>query len=198
MKKKIISILLVFILIVLIGAYSFVDKKYPVYDPDIPTEEYVLSGTLENGEESTQTFQTEAEAIDGISIKVVVNGDNATGQLFYALCDEDNTELLRESVSIEELKSDNFNVLRFERYDLNKDEQYTLKLRNESDSGLSFYITPSSNINGALTVDDIQESGTMVLRILKHKFDVETFIVVLFFAVYIYFFIRMLYRFFLK
>ena len=198
MKKKIISILLICVLIVLIGVYSFIDKMYPVYDSNIPAEEYVLSETLETGEESVQTFRTEAEAIDGISIKVVVNGENSTGQLFYALCDEGDTELVRESVSIEELKSDNFNVLRFKRCDLNKDQQYTLKLRNESDSDLSFYITPSSSINGPLTVGGVQENGTMILRILEHGFDVETFIVVLFFAIYIYFFVRMLYRFFLK
>ena len=198
MKKKIISILLICVLIVLIGVYSFIDKMYPVYDSDVPAEEYVLSETMETREESVQTFRTEAEAIDGISIKVVVNEENSTGQLFYALCDEGDTELVSESVSIEELKSDNFNVLRFKRCDLNKDQQYTLKLRNESDSDLSFYITPSNSINGPLTVGGIQENGTMILRILEHGFDVETFIVVLFFAIYIYFFVRMLYRFFLK
>lgn len=198
MKRKVIKILLLCILVFLIGIYSFVDKKYPIYDSEVQTEEYVLSGKLEKNTEVTQSFKTEAKAIDGISVKLVVEAESVDGQLLYAIYDESGEEVVKSSVSVAELKNDNFNVLRLEKCHLNRNQQYTLKMWCEDNSGISFYMTPSYNENGPLAIDQVEASGTMVLRVLEHKFDIETFIIVLFFAVYIYVFVRMLYKFFLK
>lgn len=186
MKKKISYAIGICVILILIFLYSFVDKKYPIYDTDIATENYVPCEDIAGDNVVTQEFVSEVDTIKAVSLKCVVNSADADTTMSYALYDKEDNELERHEIKLGQIKSGKFNDFPLDNINNCQGESYVFKLWNQdkSDSSMSVYKT-----------EDI-ESGTMVLRVIMHKFDWETFVVVCCFVCYIVFFIRVLYRFF--
>lgn len=184
------------ILILLTGLYSFVDKKYPIYDTQIPTEEYVLSNELAEGTGCSQTFVNAGKSMKKISIKCFVDNEDSAGTLKYAVYDENGKELRLSEKKISDLKTAKFNNFSFDSIDDGKGKTYTFRIWSEGKSGVYLYKTSSTNKQTHLIYDQNEEEGTLVLRTVAHIFDWETFVVVLCFAIYIVVFIRVLYKFF--
>lgn len=188
----------IIIMLVLIILYSFVDKKYPVYDEEIPIEEYVLSEELTDGDSISQTFCAETESIRAVSLKCTVNGDASSGVFLYTLYDESGNKAGTGQIALSELKSGKFNMFEFDTIENCQGKDYTFeaKVENAGESSISLYQTVSTEENTTMEQNGVKTEGTLVMREVTHVFDWETFVVVFCFAIYIIVFIKMLYKFF--
>ena len=186
------------IILLFVVTYSFIDKKYPVYDAEIPAEEYVLCDEISNDTQYTQSFVNRGKNLKAISIKCIVNEPESLKELHYALYDEAGNEVRSGKKAINTIKTAKFNEFSFDTIKDCKDEFYTFKLWSEDEAagGVSVYKTASTNENTKLEENNSGIEGTMVLRTVTHMFDWETFTVVLCFVGYLAIFIRVLYKFF--
>lgn len=186
------------IVLLFVVTYSFIDKKYPVYDVEIPTEEYVLCDEISNDTEYAQSFVNRGESLKAVSIKCIVNEPESLKELNYALYDEAGNEVRSGKKAINTIKTAKFNEFSFDTIKDCKDEFYTFKLWSEDETagGVSVYKTTSTNENTKLEQNNSEIEGTMALRTVTHMFDWETFTVVLCFVGYLVIFIRVLYKFF--
>ena len=186
------------ILVLLTGLYSFVDKKYPVYDTAVPTEEFILCDEVSEGTEYSQTFVNVGKSLKAVNVKCVVNDEDSAGILNYAICDENGKEIRLGEKKICDLKSAKFNNFSFDPIEESEGKTYTFKIWSEEKAGssVSLYKIFSTKKGTHLMENQNEVEGTLVLRSVTHMFDWETFVVVLCFLAYIIVFIRILYKFF--
>ena len=186
MKKKISSAVLIAAILVGAFLYAHVDKNIYLYDRSLESEDFINTGILEAGETLEQTFTMKDEAIDGINLKISSVGNVEDVTLLGTLKDAGSNEKVSEfSVAGSEIKNNKINKLK----------EYTLVLAcegSDEQNGLSFYVT-QGNV-GKLTVKGNDTNGVLVSRMLCHRFDVETFIVLLGFVAFVYVFMRTLYK----
>lgn len=196
MKKKISGAVLIAAILVGAFLYAHVDKNIYLYDRSLESEDFINTGILEEGETLEQTFTMNDEAIDGINLKIssVGNVDDVT--LLGTLKDaESNEEVSEFSIAGQEIKNNKINKLKVPRVENTKGKEYTLVLAcegSDEQNGLSFYVT-QGNV-GKLTVKGNDTNGVLVSRMLCHRFDVETFVVLLGFVAFIYVFMKTLYK----
>lgn len=198
MKKKFkygIGICLLFIFIVL---YSFIDKKYPIYNQDIPAEEYVLCAMLEENTSISQTFHAEGESMKAVSLKCAVSGVEEKGELRYIVYDDNGRDVRKGVIPIAKLKSEKYNDFEFDTIENCQGREFTFEVcgKDIGECNVSFYKTIDKMDETLLRRDQEIEEGTLVLKSVTYTFDWETLIVVSCFTVYIIIFIRMLYKFF--
>lgn len=198
MKKAVKYGIGICVLLLFITLYSFIDKKNAIYDVEIPTEEFVLCDELSEGMRYSQEFISRENSLDAISIKCIVNDPTSEECVNYALYTEAGEKIREGLIDIRELESAKFNKFQFEKVTESKGKQYTFEVSSgaKEAEGISVYKTNVSNQGTDLKQNDNKVEGTLVLRTVTHRFDWETFIVVLCFVVYIVVFIRMLYKFF--
>lgn len=196
MKKKISSAVL--IAAILIGAflYAHVDKNIYLYDRNLESEDFINTGILEEGETLEQTFTMKDAAIDGINLKISAAGNTENVKLLGTLKEKESGKNVAEfSVDGSDIKNNKFNKLKVPRVESAKEKEYTLILAcegSDEQNGLSFYVTQGNA--GRLTVKGNDTNGVLVSRMLCHRFDVETFIVLLGFIAFIYVFMKTLYK----
>lgn len=198
MKKKIKCLLGIVILLGLIGWYSVVDKQIPVYDSEIPTEEYVQLAELTNKNSVSQSFYNEKNTLNAVSLKCYVNSSVPDEELTYILYDEEGKEISINSIKIGSIENGKFTDFAFEEISNCEGKKYTFEILYEKDNGSGVYLYKTSVSDSNLELKENQEEieGTLVMRTITRMFDIETFFVVMCFAIYIILFIRMLYKFF--
>lgn len=199
MKRKISSCIMIVLVIVLSYFYAHIDKNSYIYNKSADTGTFYGTGILRNNEELTQTFIAEEDAIDGINIKVTILGNVENVVLTYALVDGTSKEVCQATISASELENNKFNQLKIPKITETEGKQYTLVLREENSdeqNGVGFYLEPSSRGEQKLVVKDNETDGTLVARIVCHRFDLETFVVMLGMITFIVAFMKVLYKFF--
>ena len=196
MKKKISRAVLIAAILAGAFLYAHVDKNIYLYDRSLESEDFINTGILEEGETLEQTFTMKDEAIDGINLKISSVGNVEDVTLLGTLKDAGSNEKVSEfSVAGSEIKNNKINKLKVPRVEDTKGKEYTLVLAcegSDEQNGLSFYVT-QGNV-GKLTVKGNDTNGVLVSRMLCHRFDVETFIVLLGFVAFVYVFMRTLYK----
>lgn len=196
MKKKISRAVLIAAILVGAFLYAHVDKNIYLYDRSLESEDFINTGILEEGETLEQTFTMKDEAIDGINLKISAVGNVEDVILQGTLKDAGSNEKVSEfSVAGSEIKNNKINKLKVPKVENTKGKEYTLVLAcegSDGQNGLSFYVT-QGNV-GKLTVKGNDTNGVLVSRMLCHRFDVETFIVLLGFVAFVYVFMRTLYK----
>lgn len=197
MKKRIISCLMLVIVIGFSYFYAHIDKNSYVYNRNADTGSFYGTGILEKNEDLTQTFIAEEDSIDGINIKVIISGNVENVVLHYALLDETLNTVCESSVYAVELKNNKFNQLELPEILGTKGKQYTLILNEENSdeqNGIGFYIEPDRQDNQQLSIKENETDGTLVTRIICHRFDLETFIVLLGMIAFVVVFMKILYK----
>ncbi len=196
MKKKISSAVMIAAVLVCAFLYAHVDKNIYLYDRSLESEDFINTGILKEGETLEQTFTMKDNSIDGVNLKIssVGNTENVIlhGTLIEVGADKDVAEF---SIAGNEIKNNKVNKLKVPKVENAKGKEYTLVLEcegSDEQNGLSFYTT-RGNV-GKLSVKGENMNGVLVSRMLCHRFDVETFIVLLGFVAFVCAFMKTLYK----
>ena len=199
MRKKIISCLIICVVIVLSYFYAHIDKNSYIYNRNSDTALFYGTGILLNNEEITQTFIAEENVIDGFNIKIATAGNVEKVVLSYSVIDEMSEVVAQAKVPVNALESNKFNRLEIPTIENTEGKQYTLVLSTENadeQNGVGFYIEPGRRENQQLTIKNNDTDGTLVARIISHRFDMETFVVLLGIILFVVVFMKVLYKFF--
>lgn len=199
MKKKIISCLVICVVVVLSYFYAHIDQNSYIYNRNADTATFYGTGLLLQNEKIVQTFIAEENTIDGINIKIVTSGNVENIDLNYSVLDEKSEEVASVKIAAVELGNNKFNQLDLPTIENTAGKQYTLVLSVENadeQNGVGFYIEPGRKDNQQLTIKDNETDGTLVTRIISHRFDVETFGVLLGIIAFVVLFMKVLYKFF--
>ena len=199
MRKKIISCLIICVVIVLSYFYAHIDKNSYIYNRNSDTALFYGTGILLNNEEITQTFIAEENVIDGFNIKIATAGNVEKVVLNYSVIDEMSEVVAQAELPANALESNKFNRLEIPTIENTEGKQYTLVLSTENadeQNGVGFYIEPGRRENQQLTIKNNDTDGTLVARIISHRFDMETFVVLLGIILFVVMFMKVLYKFF--
>ena len=195
MKKRLKYFILCIIIVVCCYLYSHVDKTHDIYNSEVDTGLY-LAIALENGNSGSQLFKCQEEHLDGVSIKMSVNSVSMQGKLKYVLYDEKGKSLTSGELAIEEIKSGRINKILFEKSIENtKNNSYIIsfspvELQDGEYIGIYYLQEKSSQF----IVGGKEVGGTMILGTVTHRFDVETFVVLIGFVIYFVLFFNILYK----
>lgn len=201
MRNKIKKIIYMIIIGVIVLGFSYIyahiDKNNYIYDRDTDTGLFYGTGILKNEEEVRQTFVSEEETIDGINLKVSTVGNVENVVLHYSLIDMQTEKVVEETIGASQLENNKFNQLKIPQITEAKGKQYALVLSVESSdeqNGLSFYVVPEEQENQQLTVMGNDTEGTLSVRTICHRFDTETFVVLLGIILFVGVFMKGLYK----
>ena len=194
MKRKIGWSIFALILIAFTCLYAVVDKNHSIYDREIDSSEYIYI-ELAKGDTLTQSFVSEEDFLDGVNIKMSVTGEPEGKEVSFTLADSNGQEVASGKESLKELQMGKYFALKFARINGCKGQKYTLEftVSQSMDEGtVIVYDVPGVQNNTELNVRGEKIDGTLVLRTITHRFDVETFVVTAIFAVYVILFIKWL------
>lgn len=199
MRKKVFSCIILCIVIILSYVYAHIDKNHYVYDKNADTSTYVGTNILLEGEFVKQSFVASDDTIDGINLKISVYGSPENLILQYTILDSDDVIVAEAEVSGTELQHNKFNQLQLPTIENTKGNLYTLMLgvkHADEQNALGFYIEPTAKGDQTLLVREQETEGALVTRITSHRFDVETFVVLLGIIVFITGFMKVLDKYF--
>lgn len=199
MKKKIVSFLIMCAVIFLSYFYAHVDYNSYIYDRHIDTTMYYGTGPLLDDETITQTFISEENTIDGFNIKIVTSGNVEKLVLEYSVIDEKFEVVAQAKVPANTLESNKFNHLDIPTIENSAGKQFTIVMsvdNADEQNGVGFYVASGRNGNQQLNIRNNDTDGTLVVRIISHRFDMETFIVFLGIVTFVVMFMKVLYKFF--
>lgn len=197
MKKSIRLLIIAFLILAFTFLYAHIAKNIYLYDRNTEAENYIGTGILLDGETITQTFVSKEDVIDGINLKASVAGNPADIKLVYKITDNASGASVKGTISGEKIKNNKFNELDIKSIKNAKGKSYTLLLKGEgadNSKGFSFYIDPAGNGGEKLTVKGNDTKGSLVVRTVTHRFDLETFVVLLGFILFVIVFIKVLYK----
>ncbi len=186
MKSKTKTIIYTVLMCVVMTAFSYfyahIDKNIYLYDRNADTATFQSTGIVTNGEKITQTFVSEENTIDGINVKLFLTGNVEDVVLYYALKDTQTGDVVENEVAATELVNNRFNQLEVRKLTQTEGKEYELILCAENadeENGIGFY----------KTAEDV-----LVARMICHRFDVETFIVSMTIIIFVYAFMKGLYK----
>ncbi len=197
MKRRIKSTAMVLVIIGLAFLYAHIDKNTYLYDRNEDLENYTQTGVLLEGETISQTFFCKEDILDGINLKSVVVGDASNVILEYAITDNETGEVVENSIQGTEVKNNKFNSFKFPEIKDTSNKSYTLTIREtgaDANNGISFYVSQTNPEDSQLSIREQDTQGSLVVRLISHRFDTETFIVLLGFILFITIFIKVLYK----
>lgn len=199
MKKKIILFIMILIVIVFSYFYAHIDKNNYIYNQNADTSTFYGTGVLEPGEEIRQNFLSKEDTLDGINVKIVATGNVEDVVLHYVVLDSEEQVVSESQVKASELENNKFNKLPISNICEAKDKQYTLVFSSENadeQNGIGFYVDPGTKEEHKLVIGDKDMEGKLVLRTICHRFDVETFLVLLLVILFVTIFMKILYKYF--
>ena len=197
MKKRIISCFVICVAVVLLYLYAYIDQNIYIYNRNTDTASFYGTGLLMKDEEITQSFIAEENTIDGINVKISIIGNVENIVLHYSVLNEVSEEVATAQIDAKNLENNKFNQLKLPTIVDTAGKEYTLVLSVENAderNGVGFFIEPGTKEKQQLSIKDNETDGTLVVRIIAHRFDVETFVVLLGIIVFVGAFMKILYK----
>ena len=198
MKKKLSVILAAVCLLVFAYLYAHIDKNTYLYDRNTDSADFTGTGILKEGEEITQTFTCTEDSLDGINLKATLVGDAGQVNVEYSLIDAESGSVVREAlVSGSEIENNKFNRLSFQTLTKTAGKDYILKLTetgSEDITGGRFYLDVGDANKERLFMKGNETKGMLIVRLITHRFDLETFVVLSGIVAFIAGFMKMLYK----
>lgn len=197
MKKKVIRVLESIVVIALVFLYARIAKPHAIYDKTIDPSAY---GTVTESKNAIleQEFEVNEDTLDGIRVKGAESGDISKVSLNYTLEEVDTNEVVAEGeINAKKALKSRFYELPFDTIENCNGKQYRLSLTQnaeDNESAVQFSFEKQEESNTAFYVDGEKIDGTMILKTLTDRFDLETFFVVMIFVIYIVAFMKLLYR----
>lgn len=195
--KSIKKIIILLIVIALAAAYSFVDNTENMYDvSNEDTNRYISTGPIYKDTFSIPVIPHE-DSLDAVSLKSGIVGDVSNVTVKYRLLDNKKKVVAEGSVAAQEIEDRKQYKFSFEKVEGCRDKQYCFEICEENaseESGVAFYYDPQDNMKQSIEVMGEKEEGAVIAKLVTHRFDVKTFIIVLCFVAYLAGFTKILYK----
>lgn len=176
-KKKIVAVIL---LLIFAFAYAYVAKTTIIYDKSV--DESVALGVQERVE---QNVVCQEKTWDGVDVKCQVIGEALDVEIKMTVVDTETGQVKAEvKKNVSELKNGKFNRFLFSKIKDCKGKTYkivfeNIRGRDAQEEGVGFLA---------------QADGTLIMKMITRKFDIETFVVLMMILAYIVIFFRVLDR----
>ena len=197
MKRKI-QILVGGVGIILLAfAYAHISKTYCIYNTEADTSEYLSTAAVLN-EEISQSFVSNEDSLDGVRVKIRLTGETSSVDTLYKLIDLDSNNVVAEgSVESKEFEDSKFYEFEFKTVESTMDKKYKFVILNQGESSgnsVDFCFETNTERDTNLTINNNEQEGTLILKTVTNRFDLETFCVLLIFIIYILLFLKFLYN----
>ena len=198
MKKKIKVVIGIVLIVAFAFCYAHIAKLNNIYDRQVDSSKYIGTGVIRDSLE--QKFVSKEDTLGGISLKCQFQGDATGTSLKIELVDCNTNETVAIStVSAKDMKTGKFNVFRFDTVEDCKGKTYKVVVSEknadfEASKGIGLLYQSDTEKSTALSINGNETQGTLIMKTVTNRFDIETFCVVLIFALYIYIFIKFLYK----
>lgn len=196
--KRIKLVIGIILIVIIAFAYAHIGKLHPIYDKAVDNSEYIGTGVFDG--KIQETFICSENTLDGISAKLQLQGDAAGTIIRMTLIDVQTGQIAGEAeLAAEDIKNSKFNKFSFETVENSKGKEYCAVFETVGSSvkqtkGIGLVYTPETQKNTQLQISNESVEGTLVIKTVTNRFDLETFCVFLLFVLYIVGFLKFLYR----
>lgn len=186
--RKVEKLATVIVLILLAFVYGHVHKTHAIYDRMIENDQYVMMDVSQD--QISQEFVCEEETLDGIQVKCQNLQEDPEAEIRIYLQDCENGETVAESVKkAGDIKAGKFNEFSFDTVSSCRGKAYKVVFEKDS---IALYAEKTSEEGTNLKINSEESEGTLILKTVTYRFDIETFCVFLLLVLYICVFFQFL------
>lgn len=186
--KKIKKMAAVIILILIAFIYGHIHKTHAIYDRTVENDQYIMLDGSRN--QITQEFICEEDSLDGIQVKCQNLQEDPEAEIRVYLQDCENGEIVAKSVKkAGEIKTGKFNEFSFDTVSRCRGKAYKVVFEKDF---LALYAEKTSEEGTNLKINSEESEGTLILKTVTYRFDIETFCVFMLLVLYICVFFQFL------
>lgn len=197
MKKKIQIIVGIVVIVIASFLYAHISKTHCIYDREIDTSDY-KDVPLLDGITVSQSFKVTENTLDGVRIKCRVNGNPENVNVEYVLKEVDSGEEIANGiVSGAAIKNSKFTDFEFSVVGNTNGKEYEFVIWAEDgdeENNIVLCYEGMKETDTELKISEQIQEGTLILKTVTKRFDIETFVILLMFVLYIIVFLKFLYR----
>ena len=152
-----------------------------MYNVDIDPSDYVAIGMEEN-KIYEQTFICGEDKLDGINVKIATAGESLENVVLkYEIRNGQGEKVGAGEIQGNQIKNNKFNKLKIKRIEETKGKKFIIR-------------TSVENIDSTNAVSLYQANNNLVMKYYVFRFDLETFVIGCSFCLYIFFFMKLLFK----
>lgn len=186
--KKIKKMEAVIILILIAFIYGHIHKTHAIYDRTVENDQYIMLDGSQS--QITQEFICEEDSLDGIQVKCQNLQEDPEAEIRVYLQDCENGGIVAKSVKkAGEIKTGKFNEFSFDTVSRCRGKAYKVVFEKDF---LALYAEKTSEEGTNLKINSEESEGTLILKTVTYRFDIETFCVFLLLVLYICVFFQFL------
>lgn len=186
--KKIKKMAAVIILILIAFIYGHIHKTHVIYDRTVENDQYIMLDGSQS--QITQEFICEEDSLDGIQVKCQNLQEDPEAEIRVYLQDCENGGIVAKSVKkAGEIKTGKFNEFSFDRVSRCRGKAYKVVFEKDF---LALYAEKTSEEGTNLKINSEESEGTLILKTVTYRFDIETFCVFMLLVSYICVFFQFL------
>lgn len=186
--KKIKKMAAVIILILIAFIYGHIHKTRAIYDRTVENDQYIMLDGSQS--QITQEFICEEDSLDGIQVKCQNLQEDPEAEIRVYLQDCENGGIVAKSVKkAGEIKTGKFNEFSFDTVSRCRGKAYKVVFEKDF---LALYAEKTSEEGTNLKINSEESEGTLILKTVTYRFDIETFCVFMLLVSYICVFFQFL------
>ena len=186
--KKIKKMAAVIILILIAFIYGHIHKTHAIYDRTVENDQYIMLDGSQS--QITQEFICEEDSLDGIQVKCQNLQEDPEAEIRVYLQECENGGIVAKSVKkAGEIKTGKFNEFSFDTVSRCRGKAYKVVFEKDF---LALYAEKTSEEGTNLKINSEESEGTLILKTVTYRFDIETFCVFMLLVSYICVFFQFL------
>ena len=186
--KKTKQMAAVIILILIAFIYGHIHKTHAIYDRTVENDQYIMLDGSQS--QITQEFICEEDSLDGIQVKCQNLQEDPEAEIRVYLQDCENGGIVAKSVKkAGEIKTGKFNEFSFDTVSRCRGKAYKVVFEKDF---LALYAEKTSEEGTNLKINSEESEGTLILKTVTYRFDIETFCVFMLLVSYICVFFQFL------
>lgn len=186
--KKIKKMAAVIILILIAFIYGHIHKTHAIYDRTVENDQYIMLDGSQS--QITQEFICEEDSLDGIQVKCQNLQEDPEAEIRVYLQDCENGGIVAKSVKkAGEIKTGKFNEFSIDTVSRCRGKAYKVVFEKDF---LALYAEKTSEEGTNLKINSEESEGTLILKTVTYRFDIETFCVFMLLVSYICVFFQFL------
>ena len=186
--RKVKKLAAVIVLILLAFVYGHVHKTHAIYDRTVENDQYIMLDGSRS--QITQEFICEEDSLDGIQVKCQNLQEDPEAEIRVYLQDCENGGIVAKSVKkAGKIKTGKLNEFSFDTVSRCRGKAYKVVFEKDF---LALYAEKTSEEGTNLKINSEESEGTLILKTVTYRFDIETFCVFMLLVSYICVFFQFL------